>query len=86
LNDRIVEVRGTPLRLLQQLAAREPGVEDVRAFGDRLHVRVEPKRATAVIKNLKKSAAAGGGKLNDVRPIPAVLEDVFIALSEQENS
>ena len=83
LNDRIVEVRGSPLRLIQQLATREPGVEDVRAFGDRLHLRVEPKKAGVVIKNLKKSVTAGGGKLVDVRPIPALLEDVFISLSEQ---
>jgi ABC-2 type transport system ATP-binding protein len=83
LNDRIVEVRGGPLLLIKQVAAREPGVEDVRAFGDRLHLRVEPKRVNAVIKNLKKSVTAGGGKLIDARPIPALLEDVFIALSEQ---
>lgn len=85
LSERIVEVRGGPLRLLQQVAAREPGVQDVRAFGDRLHLRVEPNRAGGVIKNLKKSVAAGGGKLIEARPIPAMLEDVFIALSEQEN-
>ena len=86
LNDRIVEVRGGPLRLLQQVAAREPGVEDVRAFGDRLHLRVEPTRAHAVIKSLKKSIAAADGKMTDARSIPALLEDVFIALSEQGNS
>ena len=83
LDDRIVEVRGAPLPLLKQVAAREPGVEDVRAFGDRLHLRVAPKKASKVIKHLKKSAAAGGAKLTDARPIPALLEDVFITLSEQ---
>jgi ABC-2 type transport system ATP-binding protein len=83
LADRIVEVRGAPLHLLKQVAAREPGVEDVRAFGDRLHLRVEPKKAKTVIKQLKKSVAAGGGKLTDARPIPALLEDVFTTLAQQ---
>lgn len=85
LNDRIIEVHGGPPQLLRRLAAEVPGVEDVRAFGDRLHLRVEPLKSATVIRGLKKSVAANGGKLRDVRPIPPVLEDVFIALSEQEN-
>ena len=83
LDERIVEVRGGPLHLLKQLAAQESGVEDVRAFGDRLHLRVEANQAEMVIQNLKKSIPAGGGALTDARPVPPVLEDVFIALSEQ---
>src|SRR5687767_14029068 len=65
LNNRIVELRGSPLALLKQLAARETGVEDVRAFGDRLHLRVEEKKAQQIIKNLKKSIPAGGGQLTE---------------------
>jgi ABC-2 type transport system ATP-binding protein len=83
LNDRIVEVRGAPLPLLKALTAQEPGVEDVRAFGDRLHLRVEANKLDAVIKKLKKSIPAGGGTLTDARSVPPVLEDVFIALSDQ---
>jgi ABC-2 type transport system ATP-binding protein len=83
LNERIVEVRGGPLHLLKELAARENGVEDVRAFGDRLHLRVEINQAEAVIQNLQKSIPAGGGALTDARSVPPVLEDVFIALSGQ---
>ena len=83
LNERIVEVRGAPLHLLKELAAQEHGVEDVRAFGDRLHLRVEANQARSVIQNLKKSIPAGGGVLTDARSVPPVLEDVFIALSGQ---
>ncbi len=83
LNDRIVEVRGAPLHLLKQLAAQASGVEDVRAFGDRLHLRVAPQQAEGVINQLKQSIPAGGGSLTDARSVPPVLEDVFIALSEQ---
>jgi ABC-2 type transport system ATP-binding protein len=85
LNDRIVEVRGTPLHLLKEAVAHTPGVEDVRAFGDRLHLRVEANQADLVIKNLKQSIPAGGN-LTDARPVPPVLEDVFIALSEQNQA
>jgi ABC-2 type transport system ATP-binding protein len=85
LDERIVELRGAPLPLLKQITARETGVEDVRAFGDRLHIRVQAQQAGAVIQGLKKSIPEGGGTFMDARPIQPVLEDVFIALSEQED-
>jgi ABC-2 type transport system ATP-binding protein len=83
LDERIVELRGTPLPLLKKITALDPGVEDVRAFGDRLHIRVKDKQADAVIRNLKKSIPAGGGRFVDARPIPPVLEDVFMALARE---
>lgn len=83
LDARILELRGEPLALLKQIATQESGVEDVRAFGDRLHLRVEAGQAEKVSKALRKSVPTGGGKLMDVRPIPSTLEDVFIALSGQ---
>ncbi len=86
LNERILELRGNPLPLLKQISIQDSGVEDVRAFGDRLHLRVKSNQAEPVIKNLEKSIQAGGGTFTSARPIPAVLEDVFIYLSEQENA
>lgn len=86
LNERIVELRGEPLPLLKQIAAQDSGVEDVRAFGDRLHLRVGMDQSKHVIRKLKKSVHAGGGTFVGARPIPPVLEDVFIYLSEQENA
>jgi len=85
LDERMVELRGAPLPLLKQITLRETGVEDVRAFGDRLHIRVKPGQAVQVIQNLKKSIPAGGGRFADARQVPPVLEDVFIALSRQED-
>jgi ABC-2 type transport system ATP-binding protein len=61
-------------------------VEDVRAFGDRLHLRVEPKMTKVVIRNLKKAVPIGGGTLTTARPIPPVLEDVFIALADSKEN
>jgi len=86
LNGRILELRGAPLPLLRQIAAQAPGVEDVRAFGDRLHLRVGPNQGEAVIHHLKKSIPAGGGRFTGAHPIPPVLEDIFIVLSEQEEA
>jgi len=85
LDECMLELRGAPLPLLKQITAREPGVEDVRAFGDRLHIRVRPGQVEGVIETLKKSIPAAGGQFLDARPIPPVLEDVFIALSGQED-
>jgi ABC-2 type transport system ATP-binding protein len=84
LNNRILELRGEPLHLLKQIAAQASGVEDVRAFGDRLHLRVQADQADAVIRSLKESIPAGGGIFVDARPIPPVLEDVFMALSHND--
>jgi ABC-2 type transport system ATP-binding protein len=85
LNERIVELRGEPLHLLKEIAAQDSSVEDVRAFGDRLHLRVGANQSAPVIRKLEKSVHAGGGIFTSARPIPPVLEDVFIYLSEQEN-
>jgi ABC-2 type transport system ATP-binding protein len=46
LNGRILELRGTPINLLRRVAHKDQDVEDVQAFGDRLHIRMgEAKQA-----------------------------------------
>jgi len=82
LDQRIVELRGAPLPLLRKIIAGEPGVEDVRVFGDRLHIRVQPGQAEAVILAVSESIPAGGGRFGEARSIQPSLEDVFMALSE----
>ncbi len=82
LDQRIIELRGEPLPLLRKIATREPGVEDVRVFGDRLHIRVQPGKAPAIIQSLKKSIPAGGATFSNSRSVSPSLEDVFMALSQ----
>jgi ABC-2 type transport system ATP-binding protein len=82
LEDRIVEVRGSSLRALQAEAEKISGVEDVRAFGDKLHLRVAPGRAEPVISTLAKTFPASASSPVEARLIPPTLEDVFISLSE----
>jgi ABC-2 type transport system ATP-binding protein len=81
LNGRIVELRGKPLPVLRETAAKDEDVENVQAFGDRLHLRVRPARAGSVIQRLRDAIPAGGGSLSEARPIPPTLEDVFIMLA-----
>jgi ABC-2 type transport system ATP-binding protein len=82
LAGRTIEVRGGPLSLLRELAAADPEVEDVLAFGDRLHLRVHPGAASGVLARLKRALPRGGVEAIRVRAIPPQLEDVFIALLE----
>jgi ABC-2 type transport system ATP-binding protein len=82
LEGRILELRGTPLRLLRQLSGKDGSVEAVQAFGDRLHLLVAAGQADAVIERLSRRIAQEGAHAERLRVIPPLLEDVFISLSE----
>ena len=82
LNGRILELRGSPIGLLRHVAHNDQDVEDVQAFGDRLHIRVGPDKARDVLGRLKSQIPSEGGHVDELRSVPPVLEDVFIALSE----
>jgi ABC-2 type transport system ATP-binding protein len=85
LNNRVLELRGSPLNLLRHVAHQDPDVEDVQAFGDRLHIRVGENKAQDVLNRLRAEIRSAGGHVDELRSVPPVLEDVFIALSEKEN-
>jgi ABC-2 type transport system ATP-binding protein len=82
LNGRVLELRGDPINTLRHVAHQDKDVEDVAAFGDKLHVRVREGTAQAILNRLPEEIRAAGGTLHELRSIPPVLEDVFIALSE----
>ena len=85
LAERVLELRGQPLNLLRRVARQDAEVEDVAAFGDRLHLRVREGAAKPVIDRLPEEIRGAGGTLTELRSIPPVLEDVFIALSESNH-
>lgn len=85
LSGRILELRGEPISLLRKIAHQDEDVEDVQAFGDRLHVRVGEDKAEIVLNRLRSWIRSEGGEVTDLRSVPPVLEDVFIALSESES-
>ena len=83
---RVLELRGAPLNLLRNVAHKDEDVEDVQAFGDRLHIRVSENKAEEVANRLPSRIRSEGGRVDDLHPVPPVLEDVFIALSENVTS
>jgi ABC-2 type transport system ATP-binding protein len=82
LNGRVLELRGAPIGLLRHVAHKDQDVEDVQAFGDRLHIRVRENKAQDVLARLQSQIQNEGGHVDALRSVPPVLEDVFIALSE----
>jgi ABC-2 type transport system ATP-binding protein len=86
LNNRVLELRGSPIGLLRHVAHKDQDVEDVQAFGDRLHIRVGEHKAQAVLGRLTSQIEKEGGHVDQLRSVPPVLEDVFIALSESESN
>ncbi len=85
LTDRVLELRGEPLDVMRHAAHQDSDVEDVAAFGDRLHLRVREGTSKIILERLPREIESAGGKVTELRSIPAVLEDVFIALSESES-
>lgn len=82
LNGRIIMLRGSPIDLLRHVTHKDADVEDVQAFGDRLHIRVRENKAQDVLSRLQVQIGNEGGRVDELRSVNPVLEDVFIALSE----
>lgn len=82
LDGRILELFGEPRAALRRIASADPDVEDVQAFGDRLHLRVQAGTAAAVQARLPQTLRDDGVTANRLIEIPATLEDVFIDLLE----
>jgi drug efflux transport system ATP-binding protein len=62
----------------------DPDVEDVAAFGERLHLRLSRANGQTqeALDRLRASLSAAGVRCHELTPIPASLEDVFIALKD----
>lgn len=85
LNGRVLELRGNPINVLRHVAHQDEDVEDVAAFGDKLHVRARSGKSEFIINRLPDEIKSAGGTLIDLRVVPPALEDVFIALSESNH-
>jgi ABC-2 type transport system ATP-binding protein len=85
LNGRVLELRGSPINVLRHVAHLDEDVEDVAAFGDKLHVRISAGKSELIMGRLPDEIKSAGGTLIDLRVIPPALEDVFIALSESNH-
>jgi len=85
LTGRVLELRGNPINVIRHVAHQDECVEDVAAFGDKLHVRVREGKSDLIMKRLPDEIKSAGGVLTELRAIPSTLEDVFIALSESNH-
>ena len=81
LDGQIVEVITREPLTMRSTLMTLPGVEDVRPFGDRLHMRVTPGKAAQVMAALE--AMPGKQPLSSIRLISPTLEDVFLSLTSE---
>lgn len=84
LNGRVLEVQGTPLQPLRLWLQGMDDVEDVHAFGDRLHLRVRADRLQSLLDYLGHATPPSGCRIEAIRPVPATLEDAFMAFASSE--
>ncbi len=85
LEDRMLVLIGTPLRLLHRVASADPGVVDVQMFGDRLHLRVHPGERETIIQRLQRTIPDQGGEISRLSANPPQLEDVYMSLAESKS-
>ncbi|HVO44678.1 MAG TPA: ABC transporter ATP-binding protein [Aggregatilineales bacterium] len=82
LERRILELAAAPQTAARRVAQVDPDVEDVHAFGDRLHIRVSAPEGP--MARLPVALAEAGVELIHLLPVSPTLEDVFIQLLEEE--
>jgi ABC-2 type transport system ATP-binding protein len=76
LADRVVEVRTDRLREARDAAQGLAGVTRAAAFGDRLHLVTA--EAGEAAPDIARALGDRGFRVEEARPIPAGMEDVFI--------
>jgi ABC-2 type transport system ATP-binding protein len=82
LDGRVLELAAEPQMEARTIAAKDPDVEDVHAFGDRLHLRVRDAATTTA--RLPGQLVAAGIQLIHLKPVTPSLEDVFMNLIETD--
>jgi ABC-2 type transport system ATP-binding protein len=76
--DDLLEMLAEPQETAVRIAAGDPGVRDVQAFGERLHIRVPRGSGNAAAARLTEACDRAGVRILSIRTVPASLEDVFI--------
>jgi ABC-2 type transport system ATP-binding protein len=73
-----LEVLARPYRAAAEWLRRQPEVEEVEAFGERLHASLAADAGDGAASRLEAGLRAAGLDVRSVRPTTASLEDVFI--------
>lgn len=84
LDGRVLELAAQPQAAARKIAAADPDVEDVQAFGDRIHLRIR-EGAQTIQTRLPAALAAAGINLIHLKPVTPTLEDVFMNLLEKDS-
>jgi ABC-2 type transport system ATP-binding protein len=84
LDGKVLELATNDQMVSRKLAEQDPDVQDVHAFGDRLHLRVSSPEGS--MKRLPKQLTAKGIKLHHLKLITPSLEDVFMQLVELDQN
>jgi ABC-2 type transport system ATP-binding protein len=80
LEGHVLELAANPQMKARRLAMDDPDVEDVHAFGDRLHLRV--RDSAEAMTRLPQVLAAADIQMHYIKQVSPSLEDVFIQLLE----
>ena len=78
----IVEVAAHPRTLVTDALAGVPGVVNVQPFAARFHVRLAATEGAA--DRIRKALERAGATVEEVRVIPAGLEDTFLHLTRRD--
>jgi hypothetical protein len=78
----IVEVEASPRTLVTDTLAGVPGVVNVQPFAARFHVRLAAAEGAA--DRIRTALEEAGATVEEVRVIPAGLEDTFLHLTRHD--
>ncbi len=78
----IVEVEAQPRTLVAEALVRLPGAVDVRPFAARFHVRMAT--VEGAVELIREALEGAGATVDEVRVIPAGLEDTFLHLTHAD--
>jgi ABC-2 type transport system ATP-binding protein len=80
----VVEVAAEPRALVAATLARAAGVIDVRPFAARFHARLA--ESSGAIELLRDALLGAGATIEELRIIPAGLEDTFLHLTRSQTN
>lgn len=80
----VLEIQAKPIQKIKQLMTNLPGVLDVRTFGDKIHLQIDPEMEKNVSASSKKTIEENGYEFIDSKVVAPGLEDVFISLSARD--
>ena len=77
----VIELKARPRKVMQTVARRTEGVDNIQIFGDRLHLLAADPQS--VMARLQEQLAREGAQVLTLRLIRPSMEDVFMHLTEQ---